>query len=108
MQAKWDESFLDSQQQYAPVYWVCFWTGDDVEQATQHDPQRVTGAESVEEVLAWVALEKGERRFELFVETVDRVESRAQGWTAQRSLIRLAGDFRAGSTTVTVTLIQPD
>ena len=100
MQVEWDESYFDAQQQNASVYWVCFWTGDDVEQA-QHDPQRITGAESVEEVLAWLASEKGERRFELFVETVDHAESREQGWIARRKLVRLAGDFRPRSTSAT-------
>jgi hypothetical protein len=108
MQTEWDESYLEAQQQDASVYWVCFWTGDDVEQATQHDPQRITGADSVEQVLAWLAREKGERRFELFVETVDHAESREQGWIARRNLVRLAGDFRPGGTSVTVTFAQSD
>ena len=108
MQAEWDESYFAAQQQDASVYWVCFWTGDDVEQAAQHDPQRITGASSVEEVLAWLAREKGERRFELFVETVDQAESREHGWIAHRNLIRLAGDFRPEGTSLTFTFTQPD
>jgi len=108
MKAEWDESYFEAQQQDASVYWVCFWTGDDVEQAVQHDPQRITGANSVEVVLAWLAREKGERRFELFVETVDHAESREQGWIVRRKLIRLAGDFRPRGTSVTFTLTQTD
>lgn len=108
MQADWDESYFEVQQQDASVYWVCFWTGDDVEQAARHDPQRITGADSVEEVLAWLAREKGERRFELFVETVDHAESRDDGWIAHRNLIRLAGDFRPGSTLTTFTMTRSD
>ena len=100
MQAEWDESFFEAQQQDASVYWVCFWTGDDVEQAAQHDPQRITGADSVEVVLAWLARERGERRFELFVETVDPI--------APRNLIRLAGDFRPRGISATITFTQTD
>lgn len=73
-----------------------FWTGDDIEQAGRHDPQRIAGGGSVEEVLAWLHREKGERRFELFVETFDHAESRELGWVAHRNLIRLAGDFVPG------------
>jgi hypothetical protein len=108
VQAEWDGSYCEAQQQDAAVYWVCFWTGDDVEQAAQHDPQRITGADSVEEVLAWLARERGERRFELFVETIDHAESREQGWIARRNLVRLAGDFRPGGTSVTFTFTQSD
>ncbi|MGI9822073.1 hypothetical protein [Agromyces sp. Marseille-Q5079] len=108
MLAEWDESFFDAQQQDASVYWVCFWTGDDVEQSAQHDPQRITGAGSVEEVLTWLAQERGERRFELFVETVDHAESREHGWLAQRNLVRLAGDFTPGSTSVTFSMTKSD
>jgi hypothetical protein len=100
MQAEWDESYFEAQQQGASVYWVCFWTADDVEQAAQRDPQRITGADSVEEVLAWLARERGERRFELFVEAVDPI--------APRNLIRLAGDFRPGGTSVTFTMTRSD
>lgn len=108
MQAEWDESYFEARQQDASVYWVCFWTGDDVERAAQHDPQRVTGADSVEEVLAWLARERGERRFELFVETVEHAESHEHGSIAQRNLIRLAGDFRPGGTSVTFTMTRSD
>ena len=45
---------------------------------------------------------KEERRFELFVETTDRAESRAHGWIDHRKLIRLAGDFTPGGTTSTI------
>jgi hypothetical protein len=92
--AVWDESYFDAQQEDASTYWVCFWTGDGSEQGARHDPQRIRGAASVEEVLAWVNVEKGERRFELFVETTDHAESRESGWVARRKLLRLAGDFR--------------
>ena len=108
MQAEWDESFFEAQQHDASVYWVCFWDGDDVEQAARHDPQRVTGARSVEEVLAWLLREKGERRFELFVETPDHIESRELGWIPNRNLIRLAGDFRPAGSSFTISLIQAD
>ncbi|NQX12835.1 hypothetical protein HQQ80_14445 [Microbacteriaceae bacterium VKM Ac-2855] len=103
MQATWDESYFDAQQgEDTPVYWVCFWTGDDVERPATHDPQRITGAASVADVLDWLREEKGDRRFELFVETLDHAESRETGWTARRKLIRLAGDFRPGGTSETV------
>ena len=75
----------------------------DVEQAARHDPQRITGAESVEEVLEWVHREKGERRFELFVETLDRAQTRDSGWIDHRKRIRLAGDFLPAGTTTTIT-----
>jgi hypothetical protein len=106
LHAEWDESYFEAQQQDASVYWVCFWTGEDVEQAAQHDPQRITGAESVEEVLEWLARERGDRRFELFVETIDQAESREQGSITRRTLIRLAGDFRPSSTSVTITFTR--
>jgi hypothetical protein len=106
MRVEWDESYFEAQQQDASVYWVCFWTGDDVDQPARHDPQRVTGAGSVDEVLAWISVEKGERRFELFVETVDHAESRDSGWISYRNLIRLGGDFRPGGTTVSVFLTR--
>lgn len=104
MRAEWDESFFDAQHQDASVYWVCFWTGDDIDHSAQHDPQRITGAESVEEILEWVHRVKGERYFELFVETTGHAESRAHGWVGFRRLIRLAGDFRPAGTTHTITL----
>ncbi|WP_395244444.1 hypothetical protein ACGGZK_01175 [Agromyces sp. MMS24-K17] len=108
MQADWDESYFDAQRQDASTYWVCFWTGDDVEQAAQHDPHRITGAASVEEVLDWVHRERGERRFELFVETLDHAESRERGWVTERRLVRLAGDFRPAGVSVTIPLTQGD
>lgn len=108
MNAEWDESFLDAQQQDAHVYWVCFWTGDDVEQAARHDPQRITGARSVEEVLAWLIREKGERHFELFVETLDHAETRDSGWVARRNLVRLAGDFRPAGSSITISLTETE
>jgi hypothetical protein len=104
MHTEWDESYFDALQENPSIYWVCFWTGDDIEQAARHDPQRITGADSVAEVLEWVHEVKEERRFELFVETADRVETTAQGWTDRRKLIRLAGDFTPGGTTFTLTL----
>lgn len=64
--------------------------------------RRARSAESVAEVLEWVHAMKEERRFELFVETADRVETRAHGWTDYRKLIRLAGDFTPGGTTFTI------
>ena len=108
MRAVWDESYFDAQQEDASIYWVCFWTGDDIEQAARHDPQRITGAASVEAILDWVKVEKGDRRFELFVETTDHAETRGRGWAACRKLIRLAGDFRPASTSVTVSFSSPD
>lgn len=108
MDAQWDESFFDAQQEDASIYWVCFWTGDDIEWSAQHDPQRVTGAESVEEVLAWISRERGERRFELFVETIDHAESRARGWESYRNLVRLAGDYRPSGVTVTIPISVAD
>jgi hypothetical protein len=108
VRAVWDESYFDAQQEDAHVYWVCFWTGDDIDQAARHDPQRITGAASIEEVLGWLNTVKGERRFELFVETADHVEARESGWTSVRKLIRLAGDFRPAGTSVTITFSRPD
>lgn len=104
MRATWDESYFDAQHgEETPIYWVCFWTGNDVEQPARHDPQRITDATSVAEVLEWLHEEKGERLYELFVETLDHAESRESGWTARRKLIRLAGDFRPGGTSETIT-----
>jgi hypothetical protein len=108
VEATWDESFFDAQQHDASIHWVCFWTGDDIEWSAQHDPQRVTGADSVEEVLVWISRERGERRFELFVETIDHVESRVRGWEPHPNLVRLAGDFRPGGVTVTIPLSLAD
>ncbi|QHC62762.1 hypothetical protein GSU69_08760 [Rathayibacter festucae] len=51
---------------------------------------------------------KEERRFELFVETTDRAESRAHGWLDHRKLIRLAGDFTPGGTTFTIASYAPE
>ena len=104
MEVEWDESFFDAQQEEPSIYWVCYWTGDDVERAAQHDPQRITGAESVEEVIAWLHAEKGERMFELFVETVGSPVTRGDGRIDYRNLIRLAGDFRPGGTIITIPL----
>ena len=106
MQAEWDESYFDGQREEPSIYWVCFWTGDDIEYSAQHDPQRITGAASVEEVLEWVHEVKGGRGFELFVETLDRAETRAHGWMDHRKLIRLAGDFTPGGTTATITAFK--
>lgn len=109
MQAEWDESFLEADmREDASVYWVCFWTGDDEVHAAQHDPQRITGAESVEEVLTWITQVRGDRRYELFVETVDHAESPDHGWTACRDLVRLAGDFRPEVSSVTIALTRED
>ena len=108
MQATWDESFFELQQEDASVYWVCFWTGDDIDQAARHDPQRITGAASIEEVLAWLNSEKGDRRFELFVETTDHAQSRDGGWISRRKLIRLAGDFHPAATSVIMTFERPE
>lgn len=96
MKFEWDESFFDAQREEPSIYWVCFWTGDDTERAAQHNPQRITGAESIEEVIEWLHAEKGERRFELFVETVGSPVRRGDGRIDYRNLIRLAGDFRPG------------
>ncbi|MCR2763341.1 hypothetical protein NQ152_07435 [Microbacterium sp. zg.B48] len=108
MQSERDESFFEAQPEDAFVYWVCFWTGDDVETPAQHDPQRVSDADSVEEVLAWISRERGERGFELFVETVEYAESRDVGSTPHRKLVRLAGHFRPAGTQVTIPLIRAD
>ncbi len=109
MRAERDESLFEAdQQEDASVYWVCFWTGDDDLQAAQHDPQRITGADSVEEVLSWIGRELGDRRYELFVETVDYVESDDHGWIARRRVVRLAGDFRPRGSTFTVEITKAD
>jgi len=104
MHSEWDESYFEALQESPSIYWVCFWTGDDINEAARHDPQRITGADSVAEVLEWVHQVKGERRFELFVETTDRVETRAHGWTGRRKLVRLAGDFSSAGTTFAIAL----
>ncbi|MFF2274116.1 hypothetical protein ACFVTX_17710 [Agromyces sp. NPDC058136] len=100
MQVEWDETFFEAAQLEASAYWVCFWTGDDIEVAARHDPQRITGAASVDEVLAWLQREQGDRRYELFVETVDPAGS--------RELVRLGGDFRPRGSAVTITLTSLD
>ncbi|MBM3714637.1 MAG: hypothetical protein FJW64_02690 [Actinobacteria bacterium] len=92
------------QREDASTYWVCFWTGDDVEQPASHDPRRITGAESVAEVLAWVQEVREERRFELFVETTERAETRMHGRTDDRRPVRLTGDFTPRGVTSTITL----
>lgn len=108
VEARWDESFFEADQEDASIYWVCFWTGDDIEWSAQHDPQRVTGADSIEEVLAWVSRERGDRRFELFVETVDHAQSHARGWQPFRKLVRLAGDYTPRGVTITIPLSSAD
>ncbi len=109
MQAEWDESFFDvGQREDASLYWVCFWNGDDIEHPAQHDPHRVTGARSVEEVLEWVHRTKGDRRFELFVEMADHAESPEDGWVVIRNLVRLAGDFHPAASEVTIPLTDAD
>ncbi|MGO4783941.1 hypothetical protein [Cryobacterium sp. W22_MBD10_FK3] len=108
MKAEWDESFFDAQQEEASVYWVCFWTGDDIEQPARHDPPRITGVTSIEEVLTWLHTTKGERLFELFVETTDRTETRDLGWISYRNLIRLAGDFRPAGSSFSIGLTRPE
>lgn len=108
MLVEWDESYFDAQQEEPMVYWVCFWTGDDIHQPARHDPQRITGASSVEEVLTWLHATKGDRGFELFVETTDHAEKRDSGWTSFRNLVRLAGDFRPGGSAFTTGLTQSE
>ncbi|MFB2597444.1 hypothetical protein ACEXQE_06605 [Herbiconiux sp. P17] len=107
VQATWDESYFEAQQEDASVYWVCFWTGDDVQQPARHDPQRITESSSIEDVLAWLHAEKGERRFELFVETTDHAQTR-EGGSSRRKLIRLAGDFHPSGTSTTVRFTRRD
>ncbi|MGW9167924.1 hypothetical protein [Agromyces sp. NPDC055658] len=97
MQAEWDESFLRVRQEDASIYWVWFWTGDDIGQAARHDPQRISDAEAVDEILDWIGRD---RHFELFVEVADHTASGDSG----RRLIRLAGDFRPAGTVVNITL----
>ncbi|WP_285135537.1 hypothetical protein [Microbacterium sp. lyk4-40-TSB-66] len=104
MHSEWDESYFDAPREDPSIYWVCFWTGDDIEEAARHDPQRITGADSVVQVLEWVYEVKEERRFELFVETAERVGTSAHGSSDRRTLIRLAGDFTSGGTTCTTAL----
>jgi hypothetical protein len=108
VRAEWDESYFDAQRENASVHWVCFWTGDDVERSARHDPQRITEAASIEEVLAWLHAELGERRFELFVETTDHAETRDFGWMPHRNLVRLAGNFQPSGTSTTVRFTRPD
>jgi hypothetical protein len=108
VKVEWDESFFNAQQEEASVYWVCFWAGDDIEQPARHDPQRITAATSIEGVLTWLHATKGERRFELFVETPGQTETRDVGRNSYRSLIRLAGDFRPGGTSFTISLTRPE
>jgi len=108
VKVEWDESFFDAQQEEASVYWVCFWTGDDIEQPARHDPQRITGATSIEEVLTWLHTTKGERLFELFVEIADHNATSDVGRSSYRSLLRLAGDFRPGGTLLTISLTRPE
>ncbi|MCI9858332.1 phosphoribosylformylglycinamidine synthase subunit PurS [Microbacterium proteolyticum] len=108
MHAEWDESYFDARREDPSIFWVCFWTGDDVGEAARHDPQRITGAESVAEVLDWVSEVREGRRFELFVETEDRAETSAHGRADYRKLIRLAGDFTPKGSTFTVALHAED
>ena len=53
-------------------------------------------------------IEKGERRFELFVDTTDHAESRDFGWSSRRKLVRLAADFPSTGTSITIAVGQPD
>lgn len=104
MKTGWDESYIGMQREDASTYWVWFWTGDDVEEPASHDPRRITGAESVAEVLAWVQEVREGRRFELFVETTERAETRTHGRTDYRRLVRLASDFTPRGVSSTITL----
>jgi hypothetical protein len=108
VRVEWDESFFDAQQEEASIYWVCFWTGDDIEQSARHDPQRITGATSIQEVLNWLHTTKGERRFELFVEIPEHTETSDLGKNFHRNLIRLAGDFRPAGSSITISLTRPE
>jgi hypothetical protein len=108
VRAEWDESFFDAQNEDPSIYWVCFRTGDDIEEPARHDPQRITDATSVEEVLVWLHNEKGERRFELFVETTGHAKTRATSWTPYRNLIRLGGDFEPRGVSTTITFTRSD
>lgn len=85
-----------------------FGPGTTLNRAARHDPQRITGAASIEEILGWVQVEKDERRFALLVETTDHAETRGRGWTARRKLIRLAGDFRPAANSVALIFTRPD
>lgn len=103
MYINWDESFFEHRQLQEPPYWVCFWTEADGSSA-MHDPVRVEGATSVDEVIKWIDKTLGSRSYELFVEANDRVESRDSGWIDGKQLIRLVGNFQPesnGDTTLT-------
>ncbi|RFA13860.1 hypothetical protein B7R22_11430 [Subtercola boreus] len=93
MKAEWDESFFERVQVDAAVYWVCFWT-HVVNSSERHDPTRIDGADSVEEVLAWIDANVGTRSYELFVEVADRVQTVDHGRVDAKKLVRLAGDIR--------------
>jgi hypothetical protein len=107
MNVVWDESFFEHGQVEDPIYWVCFWTKAQ-DSTAMHDPVRIDGAESVNEVLAWVNETLGSRGYELFVEASDRVESSELGWVDRKQLVRLAGNFRPPSTVVATFLFKND
>jgi hypothetical protein len=99
MDINWDESFFEHSQIEAPTYWVCFWT-EVAGSSAIHDPVRITGAQSVDEVNEWIQQTLGSRGYELFVEANDRAESRESGLVDRKQLVRLAGNFRPASTVI--------
>ncbi|MCS5718800.1 hypothetical protein N1027_11710 [Herbiconiux sp. CPCC 205763] len=107
MDISWDESFFSHGQIEMPTYWVCFWTAVEGSSA-MHDPVKVEGAESVNEVIEWIHATRGSRGYELFVEANDRVETRDSGWVDRKQFVRLAGDFRPASTVVATWLFTKD
>lgn len=104
MNISWDESFFEHGQIEEPTYWVCFWTQVDGSTA-MHDPVRVEGVKSVDEVIKWIDESLGSRSYELFVEANDRVESGESGWIDRKQLVRLAGNFRPESAVVATFLM---
>jgi hypothetical protein len=103
----WDESFFDHGRVEEPIYWVCFWT-EAQDSTAMHDPVRIDGAGSVNEVLAWVRETLGSRGYELFVEANDHAESREQGWVDRKQLVRLSGNYRPPSTVVAIAAFKTD
>jgi hypothetical protein len=84
-------------EQRDPTYRVYFWSGP----AHTSYEWRITGVADVHEVIAWAEGERGERTFELFIEHIDRRESRS-GWTDLPGLIRLAGTNPTDGPSVTI------
>ena len=93
-------------EQREPTYRVYFWSvPKDPRRAATSYEWRITEATDVNEVITWAEAERGDRSYELFVEHLERMESR-DGWKDAPGLIRLAGTNPTDGPSYTITFVR--